>query len=91
MTYWQKREAAKEEISRGLRRHLLDQYQGVPVVLLRTRADRIRADNKAWVRETLKHFDSEDFKVSWQISFEFTTDEEGAATVSNFTVIVEGT
>lgn len=91
MSYWQKRDAAKDAIGRGLRRHLIAQYLGLPVLVLRNRADQIRADNKAWVKDTLKHFDCDDFKVSWTVSFEFKLDESGTAVVSDFTVLVEGT
>jgi hypothetical protein len=91
MSYWQKRDLAKEEIARGLRQHLLDQFKGVPVIVLRNKADDIRLGNKAWVKDLLKGLDCDDFNFSWRIFFDFRDDEEGMARVSDFTIIVEGT
>ena len=91
LTYWQKRDAAKETISRDLRVRLMERYVGVPVIVLRTSADKIRADNKTWVAEVLKHYDCEDFAVSWRVLFNFSLDEDRVARVSDFTVTAEGT
>lgn len=88
--YWQKCDEAKVVIARNLRRHLLQQYQGLPVMVFRNRVDKIKEDNKTWVKNTLKSLDCEDFKVSWQISFEFKLDKSETAIISDFTVSVEG-
>ena len=88
--YWQKRDSAKKYIAAGLRRLLMDRYCGVPVIVVRNAAEKIRAENKAWVKETLKMLDCEDLNLTWQTSFEYQLDEEGTAVVYDFTVTVEG-
>jgi hypothetical protein len=88
--YWQKRDSIKRYITVGLRQLLMERYGGVPVIVLRNSAEKMRADNKAWVKQVLKNFDCEEFNVSWQVSFEYVLDENRTAIVSDFTITVEG-
>ncbi len=88
--YWQKRDAVKKHIAVNLREMLIEQYSGVPVIVLRNSIDKIRADNKAWVKQALKQFECEEFNVIWQTSFEHRLNEDGMAVVYDFTITVEG-
>jgi len=91
LSYWEKREKAREKIAYGLRQHLLDQFKGLPVIILRNRVDSIRADNKLWVKHLLKSLDCDDFNVSWKVFFDYQDDNGGMAIISDFTIVVEGT
>jgi len=89
LAYWEKREKAKEELARGLRLHLREQYSGLPVILLRHRASLIRADNQAWVNDLLYNLECPDFEIGWRVFFTFQDDDDGVARISDFTVVVE--
>ena len=53
-TYYEIRENAKAEITKALRENLLKQFHKLPVIVLRNKADELRANNKAIVRSILK-------------------------------------
>lgn len=88
--YWQKRDNAKKYIAVALRDLMMKRYGGLPVIVLRNATDKIKAENKLWIKDTLKMFDCEEFNVSWSISFEYKLDASGTAIVSDFTVTVDG-
>jgi hypothetical protein len=90
ITYWQKRENAKKYIAFWLRKALISKYVGLPVMIVRNLSDKIRQENKDWVKEALSLCDCNDFTPTWTTSFDYMLDENNTAIIFDFTVTVEG-
>lgn len=84
-----KKDLVKKYIATHLRLFLMEQYKGLPVIVLRNLDDKIKADNKVWVNKALKHFDCEEISIRWQTYFEYKLNEDKTAIISDFTVIVD--
>lgn len=90
VAYWQKREDAKAEIATTIRDVLMEQFNGLPVIVVRNCSDKIRHANKSIVSDILAKHDCEEFIVNWQIFFTYRDDEDGVARISDFDIKVEG-
>ena len=89
VSYWQKKDLVKKYIATHLRLFLMRQYEGLPVIVLRNLADKIKADNKVWVNKALKHFDCEEISIKWQTYFDYQLDENNTAIISDFEIIID--
>ncbi len=83
---WMQRDNACKKVSTALRRHLLSQYFGKPVIEVREKHEEIRQNNTDFVKMFMENKELK-FTITWKISYEYFV-KDGIPTITDFNVVV---